>query len=170
MDITDTGTATGLERRGAADPYAGFSRTRVWVERVTPVERLRREGAFLALASLVLGLSFAFAALKSRGLWFGIPCIFNKLTHLPCLTCGLTRSFARAAHGDVGGSLEYHLLGPALFLLVLAIAFYLLFAVCTGRRLKFRLAPGVRKAASWSVLALFVIAWVLKISFMKVTW
>lgn len=170
MDTTGTGSASELNTYGATGLHPDFLMTRMWVERPAFGKRLRREGALLALASIVLGLSFASSALKSRGLWVGIPCVFNKLTHLPCLTCGLTRSFAQTAHGNISGALEYHLLGPALFFLVFALAAYLLVALCTGRRLRFHLAPRMRKAASWSVLAVFVVSWVLKVSFMKVTW
>lgn len=170
LETTGTGSAPGLATRATVPDMTEFTRTRVWIERTPLARRLRREGALLALASLVLVVSLASPWLKSRGLWVGIPCVFNRITHLPCLTCGLTRSFGHMARGELAGALEYHLLGPALFLLVAVFSMYALVAVCTGRCVRFRLAPPARKAAFWSILAVFIAAWVLKISFMKVTW
>jgi hypothetical protein len=36
------------------------------------------------------------------------------VTHLPCATCGLTRSFAHLAAGDLSGAFARHALGPPL--------------------------------------------------------
>jgi hypothetical protein len=46
-------------------------------------------------------------------------CIFRGLFGIDCPGCGLTRSWVALAHGDLGASLSYHLLGPALFAFVL---------------------------------------------------
>jgi hypothetical protein len=46
-------------------------------------------------------------------------CIFRGLLGIDCPGCGLTRSWVALAHGDLGASLSYHLLGPALFAFVL---------------------------------------------------
>jgi hypothetical protein len=54
---------------------------------------------------------------------FGVPlCQFRVVTHLPCLACGLTRSFIALAHLDPARAAFYHPLGLILFPLTLALA------------------------------------------------
>jgi hypothetical protein len=161
---------TGIQPGGMAPPVIDLHASRFWIERTVLSERLRREGAFLCLAAGVIALSFGMPSLESKGLWPPIPCLFNKLTHLPCLTCGLTRSFVQTAHGNIEAALEYHLLGPALFILLTGLCLYLLTSLWTGRRVRFRLNPRTRRIAFWATLAVFICAWVVKVSFMKVTW
>ncbi len=38
-------------------------------------------------------------------------CLFQRCTGLPCVFCGMTRSFARLSQGDWQTALQYHLLG-----------------------------------------------------------
>ena len=47
-----------------------------------------------------------------------IVCGFRRLTGLPCPGCGLTRSFAFAAHLQIAAAFRAHLLGPVLFAFV----------------------------------------------------
>lgn len=42
--------------------------------------------------------------------------LFYRLTGIPCPGCGLTRSLAHLAHGDIAASLRLHPLGGLLFL------------------------------------------------------
>ena len=35
-------------------------------------------------------------------------CIFRRLTHHDCATCGMTRALARLTHGDLAGATAYH--------------------------------------------------------------
>ena len=37
-----------------------------------------------------------------------IPCLFSTVTGIQCPACGLTRSVASIARGDLGASLAYH--------------------------------------------------------------
>ena len=47
---------------------------------------------------------------------FGVPlCHFRMVTHLPCLACGLTRSYIAFAHLDPPRAAFYHPLGLVLF-------------------------------------------------------
>src|SRR5450756_2146735 len=91
-----------------APPPRESVRSRLWVEKPNLSDGLRREGSLLVLATLVIGLSFAINALNSRGFWVSIPCLFNKITKLPCLTCGLTRSFSLTAHGRFTAAFRMH--------------------------------------------------------------
>lgn len=153
-----------------APPSRESVRSRLWVEKPNLSDGLRREGSLLVLATLVIGLSFAMNALNSRGLWVSIPCLFNKITKLPCLTCGLTRSFSLTAHGRFTAAFRMHLLGPLLFALTFALAAYLVASLATGYRIRFLLSPGARRFAFIFALGIFVVCWVIKVAFMKGAW
>lgn len=81
----------------------------------------------LAVVLLAVGLP------PDRG--FGVPlCGFRIVTHLPCLACGMTRSFIALAHLDPARAAFYHPLGLILFPLTLALAALLITPV--PRRLR----------------------------------
>jgi hypothetical protein len=70
-----------------------------------------------ALAVVVL----AFVLPPDRGL--GLPlCQFRLTTQLPCLACGLTRSYIALAHLDPARAAFYHPLGLFLFPVTVALA------------------------------------------------
>ena len=72
----------------------------------------------VVLASVVLTPSTEAVSLFG---WTVPPlCVFSALFDLECFGCGLTRSFTYMGHGDVRGALELHLLGPILYILVVA--------------------------------------------------
>jgi len=164
MDATHPGV-------GVLAPPPRVARTsRLWLEKATLSQGLKREGALLVLTSLVLGLPFAMQTLKSRGLWVSIPCLFNKITGLPCLTCGLTRSFSLTAHGQFIAAFEMHLLGPLLFALTFGLSVYVVASLATRHRIRFQLSPGARRFALIFTLGIFVACWVIKVAFMKGAW
>jgi uncharacterized protein DUF2752 len=74
------------------------------------------------IASLVcLAVVLFAAALPPQG--FGVPlCQFKVMTHLPCFSCGLTRSFIGMAHLDIARAAFYHPLGVMLFAVFLFVA------------------------------------------------
>lgn len=162
--------ATHPGLRVLAPPTREEVTSRLRVKKPNLGDGLRREGALLVLTSLVIGLSFGMTVLKSRGLWVSIPCLFNKITGLPCLTCGLTRSFSLTAHGQFKAAFEMHLLGPLLFALTLGLSAYLVVSLISGHRIRFQLSPGARRFAFFSVLGIFVACWVIKLAFMKGAW
>ena len=47
-----------------------------------------------------------------------VLCGWRQMTGLPCMGCGLTRSFTFMAHGQVGAAFQMNLMGPFLFALV----------------------------------------------------
>lgn len=63
-------------------------------------------------------------------------CEFRSLTGHGCLTCGMTRSLHAISHGDVAASLRNHLMGPAVFMMMLLFAFVLSLEVLSGKRLE----------------------------------
>ncbi|MBN1289040.1 MAG: DUF2752 domain-containing protein [Actinobacteria bacterium] len=131
---------------------------------------LRHEGSLLLLVMIVLVLSFALPYLKSHGAWVSIPCWFHKITGIPCLACGLTRSFVLTAHGQWSSALEMHLLGPALFFLTWAFGAYLVTVLSSGCRVKLNFSNKVRGAVTLSVIAILTTAWIIKILYFTSSW
>lgn len=153
-------------------PSAPAARSRTWIrlERTTPHDRLMHEGPLLILASLVVGLSFFLPTLKSHHAWVSIPCLFYKVTHVPCLACGLTRSFTYTAHGNLASAFGMHLLGPLLFVMTCVVTLYLVVSLATGVRARFDFSARTRRIAFWTVLGIFCVSWGIKIAFMRGSW
>ena len=64
-------------------------------------------------------------------------CPLRFLLGVPCLACGLTRSFCSLAHFEFGAAVRHHLFGPLVFAgMTLAIP-YLAWEVAVRRRLTF---------------------------------
>lgn len=49
------------------------------------------------------------------------PCIFLKMTGLPCPSCGMTTSFSELAHGNIAGAFRSNPAGPMVFVLFLVL-------------------------------------------------
>jgi hypothetical protein len=154
----------------ARPPSSAELETRVRIEKTDLRTRAKHEGPLLVICAAVLAFSFAIPSLKSRHLWINFPCIFRAATHVPCPMCGMTRSFIFTAHGNLEAALNMHLLGPLLFFLVAATTVYLAVSVVSGYRVRLTLSPRVRRIAFWSVAALFVACWIVKLVFMRGTW
>jgi len=159
---------TGAAGTAGEDSYRVAGRVRL--ERADLGARLRNEGAFLVLFAAAVALSFALPALKSHHAWISIPCIFHAVTGVPCLLCGMTRSFVYTAHGNLYEAVRWHMLGPAMFFIACAVCVYLAAVVVTGYRVRLDVSRLSRKIFSWSVLAIFVAFWILKLVFLKAYW
>jgi hypothetical protein len=140
------------------------------VEKATLRSRMWHEGPLFVLASVVIALSFLLPTLQSHHAWLNIPCVFHAVTHLPCLACGLTRSFVFAAHGDFYDGFRMHLLGPLLFTGTCAMAVYFGGSLVSGYRIRFNLSDAHRRIAFWSVLGIFLVCWGLKLAFIRSSW
>lgn len=64
-----------------------------------------------------------------------IPCLFKKLSHIPCPGCGLTRSFLSIFKLDLLSCLKYNLLGLPLFLFFLLINIFLIIDIIKNKNL-----------------------------------
>jgi Protein of unknown function (DUF2752) len=62
-----------------------------------------------------------------------LKCPLRSLTGVPCPTCGMTRSFVATAQGHLYAAIKYHLFGPAIFLLFLAVVVSLLWELKTNK-------------------------------------
>ena len=96
---------------------------------LSPRARLARWG-FLGFASAPIWGAYAYN--REYHLPFG-RCLLRDLTGIPCPTCGMTRSFMAVARGDLGQAIDYHLFGPALFLLLLVAVLHLSCELASNR-------------------------------------
>lgn len=87
---------------------------------------------------------------------------FNK----PCPTCGMTTSFARAAHGDFAGSLRAQPFAAGA-VLAAAVGFWIaLHIMITGSRLSGPLTSLLTPKVLWGLAATSAAAWAYKL----ITW
>jgi len=77
-----------------------------------PAFEHRGEATLLAILTVILVSSALWHPSDDGGI---VLCAFRQLTGIPCMGCGLTRSFCALAKGEVGRAFGFHLLGPALF-------------------------------------------------------
>lgn len=133
-------------------------------------ELLLHNGPLMLVTIGVVLLSWAsrFSDISEKGLF--PRCLFRRLTGIPCLACGLTRSFLRSAHGEFAEAFSYHLLGPPLFLLTVLTAVYLAGSIVTGHSVTTGLSLRAKTIGAWMVLALFMLCWILKLLFFKPYW
>lgn len=92
------------------------------------------------------------------------PCTFLWMTGFPCPFCGMTTSWAHAAHGDVIASLRTQPMGFLFFVLSVALALFTLTNAILGRD-RFRLDRffmSIPAKAWWSGLAALFVAWIYK--------
>jgi len=85
-----------------------------------PSRGLALLGLFWISAVIVAGIIVRPAPASPSGDYFTL-CGFKLLTGLPCPGCGLTHSFCAIGKGDFTTAVQFNLLGPALFLLLLSV-------------------------------------------------
>jgi hypothetical protein len=77
-------------------------------------------GVSLALSSIFIASFIYSPAARSPHEQYFTLCAFKILTGLPCPACGLTHSFCAMARADFSAAFGFNLLGPALFLVLVA--------------------------------------------------
>jgi hypothetical protein len=89
-------------------------------------------------------------------------CVLRHLTGLPCLTCGMTRSFCAISRGRFVEAIEHHPLGPVVYVALAAAMLRSGWIAATGRRRLERVARML--VLSIPALALVALAlWVLRL-------
>jgi len=108
---------------------------------------------YLALGSVLLTSRFL------EPPWAINVCLFNLVTGLPCMTCGLTRAFHAISLGDLRAALAYHPLSPLLYGLT---AFHLLVACLRllGWRARLLRTPHPVRTMVAGTLGLLFFSWI----------
>ncbi len=136
--------------------------------RFSPADKplLRRKEFLLFLVlSWILALCYLYPYVSGlTDINFGF-CVFRRVTGIPCLFCGMTRSMIACAHLRLQDAFYYHLLGPFIFFVLIGSLLGLTFPIVTGKRVEIYVSPRARRWFPWSLLALFIAAWVAKLVF-----
>ena len=127
--------------------------------------RFSREAEVLGAGILIITGAFIYPYLESLAGSLMPGCLFFRVTGLPCLLCGMTRSLAATAQGHLVEAFRFHLLGPPFFLLILAVTVLLAAEFVLSRH--FLPRPGKRgwKYISWWTLGLLSAAWIARLVF-----
>lgn len=90
-------------------------------------------------------------------------CPFFALTGIPCLFCGMTRSFLAMGGLDVGQSLSFHPLGPSLFILLAVLALAVAASVVARKRIHLSIGQTLRRRLVSGGAVLLLVAWLFKV-------
>ncbi|OFW56108.1 MAG: hypothetical protein A2W01_09610 [Candidatus Solincola sediminis] len=132
---------------------------------------LERSGRHLSPRAQLLGggiiiLTGAFAYSHMEGIAnrIGTVCLFHRITGVPCLLCGMTRSMAAMAGGRLVDAFRFHFLGPPLFLAIAAGVIILSTEYILGHPILPRRSRRERVLIAWGALGLLVVAWIAKLA------
>jgi hypothetical protein len=126
--------------------------------------RSRTAGIVLAGSVMLIGAAYLYPYLAERFGWLMPHCIFHRVTTLPCLFCGMTRSFGATAHLDLEAAFAYHLLGPIFFASVCVIGAGAAWSLMTGWRFELTWDRHTRKIAAYLFLGLLVSVWIARLA------
>jgi len=127
--------------------------------------RISHEAAMLGGGILILVGAFVYPYLEGIADTITPGCLFHRITGLPCLLCGMTRSFAATIHGHLGEAFRMHLLGPPLFLAVLVVSAALAAEFIFSRRILPRPGEQAWKSIGLWTLGILAAAWVARLVF-----
>lgn len=144
-------------------------RWRLSLARVSARQRLTLEAPLLGLLLIVLAVSALVTPnmhlrVGSVDLPSVVLCPFFALTGIPCLFCGITRSFLAMGSFDVGSAFIFHPLGPAIFLALIALALAVAFTLVSGRRIRLELSAALRRRLIRWAIFIIILAWPLKLA------
>lgn len=86
-------------------------------------------------------------------------CAFLLLTDLPCLTCGMTRSWVALVHGDLEGALLWNPAGAALCVSALVGALYILARQFGAPALRLESTLGERRGLRFGLVLAVALNW-----------
>lgn len=92
-----------------------------------------------------------------------ITCPLFALTGIPCLMCGITRSFLAMGHLQLSQAFIFHPLGPFFYLALLALAAVLGLSLVSRRQLRAGFSARLWRRLIVSGSALLVAAWLVKL-------
>lgn len=164
----------GLDMNGGAVRTGGFvdaprrSRVDVFTRRVPPAALATVELPVLGLIVLVFATSLMLAPGNLvRGTGLDLPelfiCPFFALAQVPCLLCGLTRSFMAMGGLDIRQAFIYHPLGPALYVAMLGLGAAMAWSLIQRRRLNLDMSSAARKSVIRYGAVILIAAWLIKV-------
>lgn len=121
---------------------------------------------------LLLTILFMVTLLVAPGqsitlLGFNLPsllfCPFFELSGVPCLMCGITRSFLSMGGGDIGRAFIFHPLGPLFYLTLIVAYLALVISVLLKRRIRINFDRNFRWLLAGAGTAILVVAWLVKV-------
>lgn len=120
------------------------------------------EKRFYLLRLSVLGLLLVGPVVLHRYQlsWLAV-CWFQKLTGIPCPTCGLVRSFENLAVGDLAGAAQLHPLGPLIFMIFALYALHALSVLLFRRHWEFTILSTGKLFGA--LMGMLVLVWGLRI-------
>lgn len=154
MDLSEVGNA-GIG-------YGAIDSGRVVLERGR--RSPSRELEILSGGAIILTGAFLYPYLQGLLSRVTPECLFHRLTGLPCLLCGMTRSLAASAHGRLEEAFRLHFLGPPLLIVVVAVTLLLAMEFAFGRPILPRPGKRGRMLMAWGTLGLLVAAWVARLA------
>jgi hypothetical protein len=86
------------------------------------------------------------------------PCIFHYVTHVPCLFCGSTTSFAWLVRGNLPAAFLANPLAPVVFLYLVFFVLILTHSLLTGKTVRI-----TTRLSLWGGLWLFLVMWGIKL-------
>jgi len=91
-------------------------------------------------------------------------CVFHKTTNLPCVFCGITRSLHQCMLLNFAPALNFHLLGPLLFFVLILRGSYNLFCVTVGYSLSSNFVSKKNKKIIFFTIIIFsIFYWILRL-------
>ena len=88
------------------------------------------------------------------------PCLFNKLTGLPCPTCGATRSIMHLAHGSILSAMA---MNPLVAFSFVALILYFLYSIITilagAPRIRIALADSEKNVLRIAAVGIVLMNW-----------
>ncbi|MGA9119801.1 MAG: DUF2752 domain-containing protein [Bacteroidota bacterium] len=93
-----------------------------------------------------------------------LSCPFKEATGCSCLTCGMSRSLHALAHGEVLNSFRFHVMGPVLFVGVLALLFIFAYESIAGKSFPFRPTTIVRRRTTMLFALTWGLFWVIRLA------
>jgi Protein of unknown function (DUF2752) len=129
---------------------------------------LSREGELIAGGTFILVAAFLYPYAQGFIDRVTPGCLLHRVTGIPCLLCGMTRSMAATAHGRLAEAFRLHLLGPPLFAVLLLGILALVIEKSIGRPILPRPDERQRRYVAWGVLGLLIGAYVARLVFFGV--
>ncbi len=91
-------------------------------------------------------------------------CVFHKITTLPCVFCGMTRSLQQCMIGNFNNAINFHFFGPLLFFVLIYWGCYRIFCVVSGYSLTPNfISKKMKKFAFYIIAIILIIYWVLRL-------